>query len=143
MARGPGRPRKNPEPQTNGPAPAPATQPAGHNSLEPAKVKSYVGRIENIHDELEKERGTYMAACKALREDIKDIFDEAKDAGIPRRALKSVIKVRALEYKAEKARDDLEQDDQQAHDRIRLALGDLADLPLGQAALGQQPFASA
>jgi uncharacterized protein (UPF0335 family) len=116
----------------------------GHNGFDPQTVNSFVARVENRHEELLSERSKYMLACKGVREEIKEILDEAKDAGIPKRALRSVIKVRDLEAKAEKVREELEAEDQESHDQIRLALGDLADLPLGQAVLhpdtSERPF---
>ena len=108
----------------------------GHNGFDPATVSVYVDRIENRHDELLKERSTYMLACKGIRGEIAEILDEAKEKGIPKRALKSVIKARELEAKAEKVRADLEAEDQESHDLLRQALGDLAELPLGKHALG-------
>lgn len=107
----------------------------GHNGFDPSTVNSFVARIENRHDELLKERSTYMLACKGIRGEIAEILDEAKDKGIPKRALKSVIKARELEVKAARVREELEAEDQESHDLIRQALGDLADLPLGQAVL--------
>jgi hypothetical protein len=104
----------------------------GHNGFSPETVNSFVARIENRHEELLKERSTYMLACKAIRGEITEILDEAKDKGIPKRALKSVIKVRDLEAKAEKVRAELEAEDQESHDQIRLALGDLSGTPLGE-----------
>jgi uncharacterized protein (UPF0335 family) len=134
-----GRPRKqeNPTPDS-GKTPKP-----GHNGFNPQTVNSFVARIENLHGEIDSERGKYMAACKGIRAGIKDTLDDAKDSGIPKRALKSVIKARALERKAAAVRDELEAEDQDAHDLLRQALGDLAELPLGRAALGEQPFGAA
>lgn len=125
-----GRPRKQTEDTNGTDTPAP-----GHNGFDPKTVSSFVARIESLHEDLLKERSAYMLACKQIRGDITLVLDEAKDAGIPKRALKSVVRVRELEGKAEMVRQELEAEDQQNHDLIRQALGDLADLPLGQAVL--------
>lgn len=47
------------------------------------------------------------------------------------------MKTRQLENKLEAIRDGLQADEQETFDQIRNALGDLADLPLGQAALAR------
>jgi len=111
------------------------TTPAKTNGFDPEKTKSYVGRVENLHKDLQTERGKYMATCKAIREDIKVVFAEAKDEGFPNKSLKAVVKARELERKANAQRDDLgDLDLQDKFDMIRHALGDLADTPLGKAA---------
>lgn len=115
-----------------------AAQPAKSNGYEPKHVRSAVERIENLQDDIASIMSEAMNKCKAVHADIKIVLDEAKkEHGIPKAALKSVLKVRSLERKAEKVRDDLEPEIQTDHDMIRHALGDLADLPLGQAALGR------
>lgn len=50
-----------------------------------------------------------------------------------------MIKTRQLENRLEHLRDDLEPDEVETYDAIRLALGDLSDLPLGKAALAKAP----
>jgi uncharacterized protein (UPF0335 family) len=67
----------------------------------------------------------------SLRVDIKDTYDKAKDVGIPIKALKAAIKVKRLE-------EAMDQDVSEDYDQIRHALGDLADTPLGQAAMGER-----
>jgi uncharacterized protein (UPF0335 family) len=99
------------------------------------KTQGFVERIENLHADIASIMGEALNACRAVHGDIKIVYQEAKDeAGIPKNALKKVVKARALEQKARAVREDLEAEDQDDFDRIRQALGDLADLPLGQAA---------
>jgi len=103
-----------------------------------SQVKSFVERIESLHADIATEMAEALNRCKAIHGDIKLVYDEAKDtAGIPKKALKRVVKARSLERKAAEVREELEGDDQHSFDQIRLALGDLADLPLGQAALAE------
>jgi uncharacterized protein (UPF0335 family) len=116
---------------------------AGHNRADPV---NYVERVERLHAEILKERAECMVTCRALRADINEVLQEANEAGIARRSLKAVLKARALEAKADAVREDLEPEDRVGYDDIRVALGDFADTPLGQAALGQPsdlPFAAA
>ena len=111
----------------------------GGGADNPNLVIEFVGRIENLQADLEKEKSAYMLACKALREDIKEVLDEAQQKGLPKRPLRAIVKQRALEKKVAACRDDLEDIDHlSAFDIMKSALGDLADLPLGQAAMGAQ-----
>jgi len=116
-------------------------QPAtiGHNgSMPPADVLlDFTHRVENLYDELASEKGEYMNRARQIRESIARVLVEAKDAGIPKKEFKTVIKARQLENRLEHLRDDLEPDEVETYDAIRLALGDLSDLPLGQAALAK------
>ena len=106
------------------------------NGFDPKRTKECVDRIESLAEKKQSLHMTYMQECAVINEDIGDIYEEAKSAwGIPKKALKTVIKVRATERKLEAMRDDLETDDQESFDQIRHALGDLADTPLGGAAL--------
>jgi hypothetical protein len=68
---------------------------------------------------------------------------EAEKAGIPKREFRAVMRTRQLENKLEAIRDGLQADEQETFDQIRNALGDLADLPLGQAALAKAERAGA
>ena len=88
----------------------------GHN-MAADRLKSIVERIEK----LEEER-------KALQEDIKDIYTEAKSAGFDTKVLRMVI--------ASRKKDQSEWEEQQALlETYMKALGQLADTPLGKAAL--------
>lgn len=109
--------------------------PAGSNGYDPDVAKSYVSRVEALHGDLASERGTYMANCKSIREDINLVLTEAKDKGIPKKALRAVLKIRDFERKAEAVREDSDAADD--IDMLRHALGDLADTDLGKAALEQ------
>lgn len=88
----------------------------GHN-VAAERLISIVERIEK----LEEER-------KHLQEDIKDIYTEAKSAGFDTKVLRMVI--------ANRKKDQAEWEEQQALlETYMRALGQLADTPLGQAAL--------
>jgi uncharacterized protein (UPF0335 family) len=88
----------------------------GHN-VAAERLMSIVERIEK----LEGER-------KLLQEDIKDIYTEAKSAGFDTKVLRMVI--------ASRKKDQAEWEEQQALlETYMRALGQLADTPLGQAAL--------
>lgn len=72
---------------------------------------------------------------KRVQEDIDRCYEAARGEGIPIKELKAAIKVRELDRKKEAIRSGLGDDGAETFDQIRHALGDLADLPLGTAAL--------
>ena len=98
-------------------------------------MKEFVAGIEAEHKKLVDLKMSYMRECQVHRANIKGILDDAKDKGLDKKSVKAVVRSRALERKAKAAREDLAdivlQDE---YDKIRRALGDLADTPLGQAA---------
>jgi F0F1-type ATP synthase membrane subunit b/b' len=106
---------------------------AGHNFGELAKA--FVARIEERLGVLDHHKADYKAAVRLIREDIKLIIDDAKQAGIPKRELKAVVRTRELERRVAAVRDELETVERETFDQIRMALGDFGDTPLGQAAL--------
>ena len=88
----------------------------GHN-VAAERLMSIVERIEKLEDER-----------KNLQADIKDIYTEAKSAGYDVKVLRMVI--------ASRKKDQAEWEEQQALlETYMRALGQLADTPLGQAAL--------
>jgi uncharacterized protein (UPF0335 family) len=111
------------------------TQPGKSGSFDPKKAQSYVERIEAINAEIASETGTFMAAMKEKKNDIADILEEAKSNGIGKTPLKTVIKARALTLKLEAMEEALEDEQRETYDQILHAIGDLAELPLGKAAL--------
>jgi uncharacterized protein (UPF0335 family) len=107
----------------------------GRNRANSDEMAAYINRLEELDSELLREKMAYMERARRIQEDKKSVLDEAKDAGLSKKAVKAVVKVRDLERKAEAAREDLEDDDAAVFDDIREALGDYADLPLGKAAV--------
>jgi uncharacterized protein (UPF0335 family) len=114
---------------------------AGSNGFDPEVLNSLAERIENVEAEGESDKGAYMQRCKARNEDIADIVEEGKARGIPPKPFKKALRARKLSKKIEALRADLDDMvDRESYDQIRLSLGDLADLPLGEAALkGKEP----
>lgn len=108
-------------------------------NLKPETVVQFTKDIERLLGEMESKKGEYMSWCKKHRELINGYYDRASDAGMPKKALKAVIKTRVLEGKIENLQADLEEDElTESYETIRSALGDLADTPLGKAATGEQ-----
>jgi len=95
-----------------------------------AKIaQPFIERIEAVQDDLESLKGEYMNRCKARREEIKTIYGEAKDKGVPKRPLKGIIKHRALQRKIDDIENDFEIDESAIYRELVEGLG-----PLGQAA---------
>jgi len=112
---------------------------AKDNGPSEADVREAFSAILSFHEELESERGTYMQRCREIRSQIADVYDTAKDKGVTKKVLKAAVKEHSLRQKADACREDLEADEQREYDILAQKLGDLADLPLGRAALGPNP----
>lgn len=105
------------------------------NGYDPQILGSFNSRIENLYSDLATEKGESMARCRAIHQDIDAVLLEAKNAGIPKKEFKAVIKKRTLLAKAEEIRKDLEGDSVETFDQIEFALGKFAETALGAAAL--------
>lgn len=105
------------------------------NGLDGEKTRGFVGQIEGFMADLANERGLYMNRCRAIRESIGAVYDDAKGAGLNRKSLKHEIKRRERDRKTQQEFEDLEADQRDEVELIRNALGDFAGLPLGKAAV--------
>jgi hypothetical protein len=115
---------------------------AGTNAIDPTVAKRWVGDIKAKIDELASERGSYMARCKGIREQIKDMKEAAANAGVPKRGLNHLLKRHVLERKLKEHEDEAEPEVVETADMIDDALGGdkgLAGSPLGAAAGGSEP----
>lgn len=111
-------------------------KPARHgNGYDPDLIVQYVRSIEELAQDKEQAQSEFMHRAKAITAEIKEVYDAAKESGIPRKELKAVVRTRELERKVEAERQKLEPEEQDTYDMIRHALGDFADSPLGAAAL--------
>lgn len=99
------------------------------NGFKPSEVQSFLTRIGNVQSEIRSVKASNAKRCQELNDDINEILDEAKAAGIPKRELKALIKVKDLTDKIEAIREDLEEDEQETFDQLAIAMG-----PLGEAA---------
>lgn len=105
------------------------------NGIDSAIARKYVGAIQAKFGEMLSERGAYMATCKAIRQDIKDLKVAANDEGLATRPLNLLLKEMDLEAKLTRLKNAAEQDVVDMADMIREALGEFADSPLGNAAV--------
>lgn len=89
----------------------------GHNSIAADRLRSLIERIERL--EYEK---------RALADDIREVYAEAKGEGFDVKTMRQVVRLRKL--------DKADRDEQEALlDVYKSALGMLADTPLGRAAM--------
>jgi uncharacterized protein (UPF0335 family) len=89
----------------------------GHNSIDKDRLRDIISRIEATE-----------AQRTELASDVKDILAEAKSAGFDVRAIRTIIKMRRQDQEKHTAL-------QATIDEYMAALGGLADLPLGKAAM--------
>ena len=113
------------------------------NGLDADAAKSFVDSIEHHLADLKSERGAYMNRCRGIREGITAVYDDAKGAGIRRKALQTLIKERGLEQKILELRAALEQDDNANYELLVEAVSGLEGTPLGDAAVQADKAAGA
>ena len=92
------------------------TQPAGQNFAK-AHIKAFVERVERLEEEK-----------KAIADDIRDVYAEAKGNGFDVKALRTIVRLRKQDTAERLEREAI-------IETYMHALGMLADLPLGQAAI--------
>lgn len=92
----------------------------GSNGIDGGHLRSFIERIERM--EVEK---------AAIAEDIREIYSEAKGTGFDAKILRKIVAIRKMD--ADKRREEAEM-----VDVYMSALGDLKDLPLGQAAIKRE-----
>lgn len=105
------------------------------NGYDGKLVKGFIKRIEELDEEVGSIMGKAMREAKERREDIKSVFAEAKDKGVPIKVLKAEVKLRKLDRDKSKIVSALDQDDADTLEMVQAALGDFASLPLGRAAI--------
>jgi len=96
-----------------------------------ARAEPFLQRIESLDADRQTEHAGYMARCRTIASDIKQVFQQAKAEGIAVRALRGVVKRRKLERKIAAipaALDDV--DDAAQYDALAEAFG--VDTPMGQ-----------
>jgi uncharacterized protein (UPF0335 family) len=91
----------------------------GHNTVHGKHLKSFVERIERLEEEK-----------AGLAEDIRNLYKEAKDSGFDTKALRAIVRMRKEDAQKRAEHQDI-------LETYMHALGMLADLPLGQAALSR------
>ena len=104
----------------------------GHNGINESEAKRWLGEVARVYDELDELKIEHMNRCRSVRERLPEIYELAKDAGMPIKALKAAVKIaraeKALESLITKATPE-DEEDQEALDYLRQIAqqGDLFD----------------
>jgi len=110
-----------------------AAEAAKSNGYDMTKIEAFLDRMEGIEAECATIMGRAMQECKTLREDQKEIRQEAKDAGIRSKVFAEMWAARKALRKSETALLALEGDDR---DQIEEIIRQASD----KAAFGDTPF---
>ncbi len=65
----------------------------GHNGINDPEAQLWLSEIMRVHADLEIQKVENMNRSRQIRERLPEIYDRAKDAGIPVKALKAAVKV--------------------------------------------------
>lgn len=89
-------------------------------------LDKYFAALDKLHDENESRNGEFANDCK-------EVFEEAADKlGVTRKVLRHEYRRRRTDNKRLKREANFEDSEKESLERVRAALGDLADTPLGQ-----------
>ena len=114
---------------------------AGHNGIDVAVAKRWIGEAMRVYEDLDAQKIENMNTCRKIRSRLPNIYEAAKNAGLPIKAFKLYIREQLLEQKIEGLQADIEaltpddDEDAETFEQFRSALGGLADTPLGKAAI--------
>jgi uncharacterized protein (UPF0335 family) len=98
-------------------------------------LQALLSEIDDADDRLASLKGEYMANCQPVREDIAAVFQQAKDKGVGVKAFRILVSNHRLEKSKRRNEQKLDLDQRADYEQMREALGVLAELPLGEAAL--------
>lgn len=104
----------------------------GHNGVDPTVLKRWTTEIMRVHDALDAQRIENMNACRQIREPLPDLYEAAKNAGLPSKAFKAHIKAELARRAYEKRLANIapeDDDDSEAFEAMRAMAedGDLFD----------------
>src|SRR4029077_14594273 len=105
----------------------------------PSVVQSILKRCEALTDEKETARGQYMNKCGKLNERINAVIDEGSRKGIPAKAMRAAIKLRAKRANLESELAKHEVEEREVIQTILQVNDDPSDLPLWQSATARAP----
>jgi hypothetical protein len=104
----------------------------GQNSLDKTVLARWTGEILSIHRKLEDQKMENLRLCKIIRQPLPDLYDAAKNAGLPPKAFKAFIKAELAERAYKKRLENVtpeDDDDADAYELMRSIAqeGDLFD----------------
>ena len=102
------------------------------NAFDPDVVNNLLGKIDGYDADLDSMKGSYMASCRNVRENIKAVYEQGKASGIPEKELRTLVRIRKNERKNQRLFHDLESDQQEVL-KMLAATEKVKDLPLWRA----------
>lgn len=122
--------------QTDDDKPPLAARP-GHNGVNGQKLQGYIDEVEAEQAKIDAHSEGAKKKSLPHRERIKEIKKEAAEDGFSAKEFNAVIRKRRLEAKIDMIRERLDEPQQDVYDQLLHALGQLSDLPLGEAAMSR------
>jgi hypothetical protein len=109
----------------------------GKNSIDKVVLDRWTGEVLAIHTKLDDQRMENMRICKEIRSPLNDLYEAAKNAGLPLKAFKAHIKAELAQKAFDKRMHNIEpedEDDRAAYDLLRSMAtdGDLFDAAVKQ-----------
>lgn len=104
-----------------------------------AQLQGFLDRILAVHGDIDEIMGNAKLACSSYRQDIKQIKKEANEAGFAAKELNTLVKMKRLEDQIDHIADEFDPEQKERFEDMLHALGELADLPLGEAAASKHP----
>lgn len=105
------------------------------------KLRDFLDRILAVQSEIDNVMAKAKLACEPHRQDIKEIKDEANEAGFSAKEFNTLIRKERLERKIENIAENLDEDQKERFEDMLAALGVLSELPLGRHVAAQHPEA--
>lgn len=104
-----------------------------------AQLRDFLDRIMEVQGEVDTIMKNAKMACSPLREDMAQIKKEANEAGFTAKEFNTLIRKARLEHKIEHIADEMDEEQKERFEDMLHALGELKDLPLGEAAAARHP----
>lgn len=115
-----------------------ATPGAGHNGPNGTLLNEMLRSFWRIEDDKNSLRQSHRTKIGKLTEQQNEVIARVKDGGLSVRAFKEIINEERDRRRVENRKAKLDDDDVDALDAMKEALGAFADTPLGKAALGEE-----
>ncbi len=80
------------------------------NMYDEDAVASYIEKIEALRGEVATSKSNHMTFARKKGDEEKEVFDEAKSNGVPRKVLAKLLKRRELEGKIDALDDEIDED---------------------------------
>lgn len=107
----------------------------GSNGFDGQRLGEFIRRVEACQAEIDSVMQDAKDACASHRDDIAAIKKEAAEAGFSKTEFSAVLRKHRLEKKLEHVADSLDSEQKETYEQMLESLGELAETPLGKAAL--------